>query len=94
MEASGSEALTHEIPSALAIDPGDVDGALAFDEADNLGDGICRRDRDHHVGVIAYRVPLLDPAFFLPSQSAKDITEMLAQLPGENLRHCFGTKTT
>src|SRR6267154_2980621 len=43
---SGPEVLSHEVALPFAIDPGQVDRALAFDEANHLRHRILRRDRD------------------------------------------------
>src|SRR6476620_2840037 len=54
------EVLAREIALPLAINTGQMDGALAFDIADHLRDRIFRRDRDHHVNVIRHQMAFLD----------------------------------
>src|SRR6476660_8207222 len=81
----GPEVLAREIALPLAINTGQMDGALAFDIADHLRDRVFRRDRDHHVNVIRDQMAFLDSAFLLHRQLAKHFPEMLSQLPVKRL---------
>lgn len=63
MKAPRPEVLTHEIPPALAIHPGDVDGTYAFNEATDLGDGIFGLDCNNPMHVVAHNMSFFDPDF-------------------------------
>jgi hypothetical protein len=69
-----------QIPLPLPVDPSHVDGALAFDVADNLRHRIFWRYRDHHVHVVRHQVAFLDPAFLLRRQTAQDLAEIRSHL--------------
>ena len=81
----GSEVLPDEIVLPLAIEPCEMDGALALDVADHLGHDIFRGHNDRHVDVIDPKVPFLDPALLQLCQISENFAQMLMKLPVERL---------
>ena len=59
----------------------DPNRALAFDEADHLGNLVFRRDRDQHVDMIRHQMALFDPAFPPPGQVVEHRAEVLLDFP-------------
>ena len=84
--------LPDKIPLLLAIDPRQVDGALAFDKSHHLRNRLLRWDGDHHMHMIDHQMPFLDPAFFLRRESLENFPKVLAQLAVKRLPAAFGNK--
>jgi len=83
--ASGPEMLAYEVALSLAIDPRKMDGALALDVTDHLGDGVFRRNGDHHVHRIDHEVAFLNSIFLLLRQIAEHLAQMVPDLTIEHL---------
>ena len=60
--------LAKEVPLPLAVHTGQVDRALALDEADHLRYRMLRRDRNQHVDVIVHQMHLFNLALLLRGQ--------------------------
>ena len=84
--------LAHEISLLLAVNPGEVDCALAFDEANHLGHRVFGRDRKHHMHVIGHQMPLLDLRFLLRREPMKHLAEIAAKLEIQCLAAAFRNK--
>ncbi len=78
---SGPKMLPHELPPSLPIHTRQMDCALSLDVPHHLRHCVLRRDRDHHVHVIAHQMPFLDSALLLHRESAKQLPKVLSQLP-------------
>jgi len=70
----------------------DVDRILAFDVANNLADGLLRRNRDQRVDINDHQMPFLDPALLVPSELMEHIAEMFAQLSIQHFPTTFRDK--
>ena len=81
--------LANEAPFALAIDPRQMDGALALDLADCLGHSQFWRDRIHHMHVIGHQMSLDDLAAFLRRKLTKHATQMSPQICIQGLASAF-----
>ena len=77
--------LPHEVAFALAVNPSEMDRALALDEPNDLRDRVFGRDRDHHVDVIDHQMPLQDFTFLLPRQPLEYFAQMRPQPDIERL---------
>src|SRR5271166_2876459 len=82
--SSGPKVLSNETSVALAINPCQMDRALALDVSHDLTDRVLGWNRQHHVNVVGQQMPLLDPALSVFRQLAEHLAQMLAQLAVQN----------
>jgi hypothetical protein len=59
--------------------PGNGDGGFPLDEADHLGHGVLRGNRDEHGYMIRPHVALCNPTCLVLGSHAKDVPEMPPQ---------------
>ena len=86
--------LRYETSLSLAVDPRQVNRTLPLDEPDNLGHRLLRRNRDHHVHMVAHQVPLFDPALLLFGPTAETPPQVPSQLLVQRLAPAPGMMTT
>ena len=66
--------------------------ALAFDKSHYLPHCVLGWNRNHHVHVIGHQVSLLDPTLRLYGELAKQLSQILAQLPVQRLAPVLGNE--
>lgn len=84
--------LSNEVTFALAINPGQMDGALALDVTDSLRNSQFWRNRNHHVYVIRHEMLLHDLSAFLCRKLTKHIAQMPSQRRIQGLAPTFRDK--
>ena len=82
---SGPKVLSYEPSVALAINPSQMDCALALDVPHDLTDRVLRRNRQHHVNVVGQQMPFFDPALSVFRKLAENLPQVFAQLAVQNL---------
>ncbi len=85
------EALTHEIALSFAVDPRQVDRALAFDAPHHVRHRIFRWNRQKHVNMVRKQMPLFDLRFFLGRELSKNLAQRLPQFL---IQHQQGQEST
>jgi len=88
----GPKVLPYEVALPLAVDPSQVDSALALDVPNHLRNRILWRDRNHHMDVIRHQMAFLDPARLLHRQSAEHFPKMMPQLAVKRLPAALGNE--
>src|SRR4029077_3972463 len=77
--------LPYEASVTLAIDPSQMDRALALDVPHDLTDRVLGRNRQHHVNVVGQQMPLFDPALSMFRKLAEHLPQVFAQLAVRHL---------
>jgi len=72
--------LSYETSVTLAIDPSQMDRALALDVPYDLTDCVLGRNRQHHVNVVGQQMSLFDPALSVFRKLAEHLPQVFAQL--------------
>ena len=79
--SSGPEVLPEKITLTLAVNAGQMDRALTIDKTDHLGDGVFRRDRDHHVKVIRHEILIVERNAILIVDAVSEFSLSLGHKP-------------
>src|SRR5574337_1908199 len=82
--------LPEEVLSAAKIRAGDVEGALALHEPDDLRHGILRGNRQQHVHVVGEEMPLLPRTLLLPGQLPEYCAQVLPEAAVQDLPTTLG----
>ena len=76
--------------SLFAVQAGNRDGALPFQEPDHRSYWVLGRSGDAHVHVVWHQVSLYDLTLLLPSQRVENRTQLSTDLAKDGLSPSFG----